>query len=71
MKKNILVVIFSFLTISIFSQSTLPRFNGWLDDENFILEIKNKKNESSQIIYNAKSIKNLITMLRLVFHSRV
>jgi dipeptidyl-peptidase-4 len=57
MKKNILVVIFSFLTISIFSQSTLPRFNGWLDDENFILEIKNKKNESSQIIYNAKSIK--------------
>jgi dipeptidyl-peptidase-4 len=57
MKKNILVVIFSFLTISIFSQSTLPRFNGWLDDENFILEIKNKKNESSQIIYNARSIK--------------
>ncbi|MFK7775543.1 MAG: DPP IV N-terminal domain-containing protein [Saprospiraceae bacterium] len=55
MKKNILIVAFSLIAFSLFSQSTLPRFNGWVDNENYILEKKNEKGESSQIKANAKS----------------
>ena len=68
MKKNILIVLLSLVVISLFSQSTLPRFNGWVDDENFILEKKDKKGNLPKSNSMQKVERKLIIKLPLVFH---
>lgn len=55
MKNSILILVFSVFSISLLSQSSMPKFNGWVDDETFILEKKDKKGESTQVKVNAKN----------------
>ena len=55
MKNSILILVFSVFSISLLSQSTMPKFNGWIDDETFVIEKNNKNGESTQIKINAKN----------------
>lgn len=67
MKNGILILIFSFFSISLLAQSTMPKFNGWIDNETFILEKNNKKGESTQVKVNAKMGRRIPMMFLLQY----